>query len=340
MRAAVSTRGLNPIQGDLARGALIAFATDPDKTAFDGPAGAHSPFTAALLHHIEDPATSIEVVMSKVRGEVFAATGSKQLPWVSTSIVGDFELNPAKPAPPAPPAPSHEADATQATENLLWESAERSRSVDDYRSYLDAFPNGVFAPLAHRRIEAAAAPASPDAAERALQLTPTDRAMTRKALNKIGGGDPFDDGVRAALRDWQTRHGYAASGFLDGAQWARLKDEAARPAAPAQSVVAKAPAYTAMRSVPRPPPVRSMAPPPRPAPPVVAYAKPKPEPKRIAHRAHSEARLADGYDASEPDVAPAPSAQPDYSGWTPALSHVIAPDGPSFGFGFGFHRRH
>jgi hypothetical protein len=335
VRAAVSSRGLDPIQGDLARGALIAFATDPDKTAFDGAAGGHSPFTAALLRHIEDRATSIEVVMSKVRGEVFAATGSKQLPWVSTSIVGDFELNPAKPAPP--PAPPREAAATQATENLLWESAERSQSVADYRSYLDAFPNGVFAPLAHRRIEAAA-PASPDAAERALQLSPTDRAMTRKALNKVGGGDPFDDGVRAALRDWQTRHGYAASGFLDGAQWARLKDEAARPAAPALPVVAKVPAVTAARSVPRAPLVRSMAPPPRLAPPVVAYAKtePKsePKPKRVARRAHPEARLADSYDAPEQEPAPAPD---DGGGWTPALSHVIAPTGPSFGFGF---RRH
>jgi uncharacterized caspase-like protein len=337
VRAAVSSRGLDPIQGDLARGALIAFATDPDKTAFDGAAGAHSPFTAALLHHIEDPATSIEVVMSKVRGEVFAATGSKQLPWVSTSIVGDFELNPAKPAPP--PAPPREADATQATENLLWESAERSQSVDDYRSYLDAFPNGVFAPLAHRRIEAAAAPASPDAAERLLQLTPTDRAMTRKALNKAGGGDPLDDGVRAALRDWQTRHGYAASGFLDGPQLARLKDDAARPASPAQPVVAKAPALTAVRSVPRAPLVRPMAPPP---PPVVAYAKPKsepksepkpePKPKRVARRVRPEPRVADAYDAPEQEPAPAPA--PDYSGWTPALSHVGSPGGPSIGFGF------
>ena len=40
VRAAVSSRGLQPIAGDLARGSLIAFATDPGNTAFDGPAGA------------------------------------------------------------------------------------------------------------------------------------------------------------------------------------------------------------------------------------------------------------------------------------------------------------
>ena len=45
-RAAVGPRGLSPIQGDLARGTLIAFATDPNSTAQDGVAGrdtVHSP---------------------------------------------------------------------------------------------------------------------------------------------------------------------------------------------------------------------------------------------------------------------------------------------------------
>jgi hypothetical protein len=343
-RAAVSSRGLQPIDGDLARGALIAFATDPEKTAFDGPAGSHSPFTAALLRHIEDRATTIEVVMSKVRGEVYAATGSKQLPWVSTSIVGDFQLNPAKPEPvvASPPPLPREAAATQTTENLLWESAERSRGPEDYKTYLAAFPNGVFAPLARRRIEAAtpATPVSPEASETALQLTPTDRAMTRKALNKVGGGDPFDDGVRAALRDWQTRQGYAASGYLDGAMLARLKDEAATRAAPAQPVVKAATPQPKAAALTQPrksaPVVRSVAP-------VAAAPKPKYEPKPVARRRpHSTyaQRRDDQYD----EPAPAPAPAPGYSGadnYIPSYGAVIAPGFSTqlhFG-GFG-HRGH
>jgi len=339
VRAAVSSRGLQPIDGDLARGALIAFSTEPGATAFDGPAGAHSPFTAALLRHVEDPATPLEIVMSKVRGEVFAATGSKQLPWVNTSIVGDFELNPAKAAPPPPPL---ETAASQTTENLLWESAERSRAPEDYKSYLAAFPNGVFAPLARRRIEAAA-PASPQTAETALLLSPTDRAMTRKALNKSGGGDPFDDGVRVALRDWQTRQGYAATGYLDGPELARLKDDAATRAAPvvkaATPTVAKTAALTPThRAAVHPPLVRSIAPP-KPVAPVVAAAKPKHEPKAVARRERPHS-YGQNYDAADEEAAPAPAPAPSNSDdYIPSYAAIVAPSYSTqlhFG-GFGRH---
>jgi uncharacterized caspase-like protein len=317
VRAAVSNTGLQPIGGDLARGALIAFATDPGKTAYDGPAGAHSPFTAALLRHIEDPATPIETVMRKVRGEVFAATDSKQLPWVNTSLVGDFELNPVKPAPVAP-AP-REAAATQTTENLLWESAERSRSAEDYKTYLAAFPNGVFAPVAKRRIEIA----TPETAEQALNLTPTDRATARKALNVRGGGDAFDDDARNALRDWQKRNGFAASGYLDASELARLKTEAAAP----PPAVAKAPPPPVMRAatpvaklapVAPAPRVRSLAPASKPAP-VAAAPAPKSVPRR--QRVARAAQQPD-YIPEAPIYNSAPSYGVDYA---PALAPLIAP---------------
>ena len=53
-RALVVERGLTPIDGDLARGTLIAFASDPKSSALDGPTGAHSPFTEAFLAHLFD----------------------------------------------------------------------------------------------------------------------------------------------------------------------------------------------------------------------------------------------------------------------------------------------
>ncbi len=348
-RAAVSSRGLQAIAGDLARGALIAFATEPGNTAFDGPAGAHSPFTAALLRHIEDPATPIENVMSKVRGEVFAATSSKQLPWVNTSIVGDFELNPKKAEPVAPPAP-REAAATQTTENLLWESAERSRAAEDYKTYLAAFPNGVFAPVAKRRIEAAA-PVPPEAAEAALQLSPTDRAMTRKALIRSGGGDPFDDSIRVALRDWQKDHGFPVSGYLDGVQLARLKEDAATRAAPAQPVVNAAPvvvtpppkkaaALTQRKAIYRAPVVRSVAPVVVAKPRYEAKSEPKEDPKPVARRPRPHATYARTYSPADDDPPPAPA--PSYGGsdgYMPSYGPVIAAPfstGIHFG-GFGHH---
>ena len=96
-RSLVVERGLSPIDGDLARGTLIAFASDPKSTALDGQTGQHSPFTAAFLDHLFDPGVTIDTVMSRVRNEVWEKTGHHQLPWVNTSLIGEYELNPHSP---------------------------------------------------------------------------------------------------------------------------------------------------------------------------------------------------------------------------------------------------
>jgi uncharacterized caspase-like protein len=158
-RALVVERGLTRIDGDLARGTLIAFASDPKSTALDGPTGEHSPFTQAFLAHLFDPGVTIDTVMSRVRNDVWEKTGHHQLPWVNTSLIGEYELNP-KPAPgptvesanlSAVPAETP-TDQRQAEENLLWESAQHSNLAADYQAYLSAFPGGVFAQMAKNRI--------------------------------------------------------------------------------------------------------------------------------------------------------------------------------------------
>ena len=90
----VGPRGLSPIEGDLAKGTLIAFATDPNNTAADGVQGGHSPFTEALLNHLADPGALIDTVMSRVRTEVYDKTKHTQRPWVNTSLTGEFSFNP------------------------------------------------------------------------------------------------------------------------------------------------------------------------------------------------------------------------------------------------------
>ena len=75
---------MSRIDGDLARGTLIAFASDPKSTALDGLSGQHSPFTEAFLDHVFDPGVSIDTVMSLVRTEVWEKTHHGQLPWVNT----------------------------------------------------------------------------------------------------------------------------------------------------------------------------------------------------------------------------------------------------------------
>jgi uncharacterized caspase-like protein len=272
-RSLVGMRGLSRVDGDLARGTLIAFASDPKSTALDGPPGEHSPFTKALIDHLEDPAVSIDTVMNRVRSEVWEATKNKQLPWVNTSIIGEFSLNPtATPAATmaslgasaASPAPNPNAAPDKfAQENLMWESAQHSNLAGDYQAYLDAYPNGVFAPMAKNRIASLTAapdpsgrvvpvgPAAPAAAppaasiaarpalkdevgtietERALKLSAADRRELQQRLTILEfyngpASGVFGDKTRAAIADWQKGHDSSPTGLLGPVQLAALKAE-------------------------------------------------------------------------------------------------------------------
>lgn len=271
--------GLSEIAVNSAAGTMIAFATDPGKTALDGIAGGNSPFTTALLKHMETPNVSISTVMDRVRQDVWRSTGEKQRPWVNTSIIGEFYLNPsARPvaqvaaadasvlAPAALSAPS-----PQSLEIRLWESAERSGSPEDYKAYLEAHPNGYFAQIARNRIArsvtlaagsapATAAPATDTAAlkaetgsaasETALNLSAKDRSEAQARLKALGfdpGGTTgkFGPGTRRALTNWQKTHDIPASGFLTQAQkdalWAESEPEYGKLAAASAAAIGAAP---------------------------------------------------------------------------------------------------
>ena len=72
-------------------GTLIAFATSPGNTAADG-TGAHSPFTTALIKYIGTPGLEVNQMLTRVRIDVAAATGKKQVPWANSSLLGEVYL--------------------------------------------------------------------------------------------------------------------------------------------------------------------------------------------------------------------------------------------------------
>ena len=82
-----SSRGLSMVEAPA--GSLIAYATAPGKTAADGD-GEHGVFTSALLNHIEDPGTDVEILLRDVRADVIRVTEGKQTPWTSSSLVTPF----------------------------------------------------------------------------------------------------------------------------------------------------------------------------------------------------------------------------------------------------------
>jgi formylglycine-generating enzyme required for sulfatase activity/uncharacterized caspase-like protein len=92
-------RGLTPMRSGL--GTLIAFATAPGYTAADG-VGKHSPFTSALLAHLDTRGLEVGRMLRKVRADVIRVTSGRQIPWDHSSLVGDFYFKPGRPQGPSP----------------------------------------------------------------------------------------------------------------------------------------------------------------------------------------------------------------------------------------------
>ena len=87
---AVAAQGLGRVDA-AGEGSLIVYSTQPNNVALDGE-GRNSPFTAALLKHIATPGLEVRQMISRVRGDVLAATVRRQMPWDSSSLVGDVYL--------------------------------------------------------------------------------------------------------------------------------------------------------------------------------------------------------------------------------------------------------
>ncbi|MGC8491702.1 MAG: SUMF1/EgtB/PvdO family nonheme iron enzyme [Syntrophobacteraceae bacterium] len=95
-------------------GTIIAYSTAPGSVANDG-TGDHGVYTGALIKTMVQPGLQIEDVFKRVRLAVSEETDGKQVPWESSSLIGNFYFVPLKhqptqvasippQAPPAAPA--------------------------------------------------------------------------------------------------------------------------------------------------------------------------------------------------------------------------------------------
>ncbi|CAN5250815.1 caspase family protein [soil metagenome] len=240
-------RGLTAIETQSASGILIAFATDPRSTALDGEKDGNSPFTSALLKHIETPEVSITTVMDRVRADVWESTGKKQKPWTNSSIIGEFKMNPTLKLAAVDPSMTIKAidgavqvPATPVPANLdraqmdirMWETAERGNSPGDYKAYLEAFPTGQFASFAKNRLSrlepvavaalpVAAAGAAAVAGGAAIAALPSSRetgkAIADEAMKtEIGSAETEKELKLSAAERRELQKRLTLSGFKPG----------------------------------------------------------------------------------------------------------------------------
>ena len=159
---------------------LVAYAAKEGTVAADG-SGRNSPYTEALLAHLEEPGLEVGLMFRKVRDAVLASTGGRQEPFVygSLSSRGAYlaalpEPEPApEPAPPTAEAQASPAPATGESEALralaereFWVSVKDSAHAADIEAYLERYPNGIYETLARNRLaRLQAAPEETGAAE-------------------------------------------------------------------------------------------------------------------------------------------------------------------------------
>jgi uncharacterized caspase-like protein len=77
---------------DAPTGSILAYATAPGTVAYDG-SGDNSPYVGALAESMMIPDRQIESVFKMVRQSVMDETGKKQVPWETSSLLGEFVFN-------------------------------------------------------------------------------------------------------------------------------------------------------------------------------------------------------------------------------------------------------
>ena len=110
-RRQVGGAGLAAVGSAAGGGLLVAYAAAAGATAEDGTGQRNSPYTRALLRHLEAPGVELRVMFGNVGGEV--SSGAEQQPFIYTSLTGEHYLNaPAAmvPSPAAVSTRSHRAD--------------------------------------------------------------------------------------------------------------------------------------------------------------------------------------------------------------------------------------
>jgi hypothetical protein len=105
---------------DAPTGSLIVYATAPGEVAADG-LERNGIFTKHLLRHMQTPNLPVEHVLKRVRIDVASETKHRQIPWESSSLMGDFYFKTEKAVPDSQPTviatPKASPDIPSSTSN-------------------------------------------------------------------------------------------------------------------------------------------------------------------------------------------------------------------------------
>jgi hypothetical protein len=84
-------------------GTFISYATAPGQTADDNAGGANGLFTKYLLQALREPGLRLYDTFTLANGMVVDKSHRKQVPWIASSVNGDFYFRPGKVSATQPP---------------------------------------------------------------------------------------------------------------------------------------------------------------------------------------------------------------------------------------------
>ena len=150
---------------------LIAFATAPGAVAYEG-MEQQGIYAQALMNALGKPGLDASTVFDDVQHTVRVRTRNQQVPWVLSSLDSPLLLSPDSVQAREAFTTSHHPgvlslaqltamptrgilpkDGDAQYELEFWQSIKNSTDAADYEAYLEAYPDGKFAPLAKSRAQ-------------------------------------------------------------------------------------------------------------------------------------------------------------------------------------------
>jgi hypothetical protein len=213
-------------------GVLVAYATGPGMTAADAAAdgkGNNGLYTSELLRAMSLQGLKVEDVFKQARARVQEKSGGRQVPWESSSLVGEFYFfGPVTVVAPTPMPGG--GGVSESADLAFWNAIKDSADPGDFDAYLKQFPKGTFAALAQKRLnllQGAKAKLSEDTAPPAKSATASrgENSLEKaEALFYAGDFKEAADWYRQAAEQGDARAQSNLGGMYRNG-WGVAKDE-------------------------------------------------------------------------------------------------------------------
>jgi len=143
------SRGLARVES---RGSMVLYATSPGEVAADGD-GKNGLFTQHLMESMNTPNLSIDEVFNLTANKVSNHTGGQQLPWKSGVIINGDKFHFTIAAPNAKVVTIvQQSEQPNRAEIAFWESIRNENDPVFFKRYLEEYPEGIYADLAHLKV--------------------------------------------------------------------------------------------------------------------------------------------------------------------------------------------